>query len=91
MAVDSNDSDVDCWVFFYTHRESKMMSLGKTMFCCSRMIDISTLCRVCGVFLIDSHFMVDGGKFISGAMAALSVMVNLEIPHVNILSKVLVK
>lgn len=44
--------------------------------------------RVCGVFLIDSHFMVDGGKFISGAMAALSVMVNLEIPHVNILSKV---
>jgi hypothetical protein len=46
------------------------------------------LCRVCGVFLIDSHFMVDGGKFISGAMAALSVMVNLEIPHVNILSKV---
>jgi hypothetical protein len=46
------------------------------------------MCRVCGVFLIDSHFMVDGGKFISGAMAALSVMVNLEIPHVNILSKV---
>ena len=32
--------------------------------------------------------MVDGGKFISGAMAALSVMVNLEVPHVNVLSKV---
>lgn len=44
--------------------------------------------RVCAVFLIDSHFMVDGGKFISGAMAALSVMVNLEVPHVNVLSKV---
>ena len=47
--------------------------------------------RVCGVFLIDSHFMVDGGKFISGAMAALSVMVNLEVPHVNVLSKVIEK
>ena len=47
--------------------------------------------RVCGVFLIDSHFMVDGGKFISGAMAALSVMVNLEVPHVNVLSKVRTK
>ena len=46
--------------------------------------------RVCGVFLIDSHFMVDGGKFISGALAALSVMVNLEVPHVNVLSKVTV-
>jgi len=44
--------------------------------------------RICAVFLIDSHFMVDGGKFISGAMAALSVMVNLEVPHVNVLSKV---
>ena len=44
--------------------------------------------RVCCVFLIDSHFMVDGSKFLSGAMAALSTMVNLEIPHVNVLSKV---
>ena len=32
--------------------------------------------------------MVDGAKFISGAMAALSVMVNLEVPHVNVLSKI---
>lgn len=44
--------------------------------------------RVCGVFLIDSHFMVDGAKFLSGAMAALSVMINLEVPHVNVLSKI---
>lgn len=44
--------------------------------------------RICGIFVMDSHFMVDGGKFISGAMAALSVMVNLELPHVNVLSKV---
>lgn len=44
--------------------------------------------RVCGVFVLDCHFMVDGNKFISGAMAALSVMVNLELPHVNVLSKV---
>ena len=32
--------------------------------------------------------MVDGSKFISGSMTALSVMVNLEIPHVNVLSKI---
>jgi len=44
--------------------------------------------RVCGIFVLDSHFMVDGGKFISGAMAALSAMVNLELPAVNVLSKV---
>lgn len=44
--------------------------------------------RLCGVFLVDCHFMVDGAKFISGSTTALSVMVNLEIPHVNVLSKV---
>lgn len=43
--------------------------------------------RVCSVFLIDSQFMIDGSKFLSGTMAALSVMVNMELPHVNVLSK----
>jgi len=43
--------------------------------------------HVCTVFLIDSQFMIDGAKFISGTMAALSVMVNLEMPHVNVLTK----
>lgn len=31
--------------------------------------------------------MTDGAKFLSGTMSALSVMVNLELPHVNLLSK----
>lgn len=43
--------------------------------------------RICGVFLLDSQFMVDGSKFLSGTMAALSVMANIELPHINILSK----
>lgn len=43
--------------------------------------------NICGVFLVDAQFMVDGPKFLSGTMAALSVMVNIEIPHVNVLSK----
>ncbi|XP_066465911.1 GPN-loop GTPase 3 [Tiliqua scincoides] len=43
--------------------------------------------RVCGVFLVDSQFMVESFKFISGAMAALSAMVSLEIPQVNVMTK----
>lgn len=43
--------------------------------------------NLCAVYLIDVQFMTDGAKFLSGAMSALSVMVNLEIPHVNLLSK----
>ena len=44
--------------------------------------------RLAGVFLLDSHFMIDGGKFISGSTLALTVMANLELPHVNVLSKI---
>ncbi|XP_064827226.1 GPN-loop GTPase 3-like [Oncorhynchus masou masou] len=43
--------------------------------------------RVCGIFLVDSQFMVETFKFISGIMAALSAMVSLEIPTVNIMTK----
>ncbi|XP_011156360.1 GPN-loop GTPase 3 [Solenopsis invicta] len=43
--------------------------------------------RVCGVFLIDVQFMIDASKFLSGTLAALSVMINLEIPHISILNK----
>ncbi|KAM4809343.1 GPN-loop GTPase 3 [Rhinophrynus dorsalis] len=43
--------------------------------------------RVCGVFLVDSQFMVESFKFLSGIMAALSAMVSLEIPQCNIMTK----
>jgi len=43
---------------------------------------------VCGIFLLDSHFLTDTPKFISGALACLSAMVRLELPHINILTKV---
>lgn len=43
--------------------------------------------RVCGVFLIDSQFMVETSKFFSGVLSALSAMVNFEIPHVNVITK----
>jgi len=44
--------------------------------------------RVCAIFLLDSHFMINSASFISGAMAALSAMVSLEVPYINVLSKI---
>lgn len=44
--------------------------------------------RVCGVFLLDSQFLTDTPKYFSGLLAALSVMVTLEVPHVNLMTKV---
>lgn len=44
--------------------------------------------HLCVVFIIDSQFIVNSSKFLSGTMAALTAMINLELPHVNVLSKV---
>ncbi|EDQ86702.1 uncharacterized protein MONBRDRAFT_38320 [Monosiga brevicollis MX1] len=44
--------------------------------------------RVCTVNLIDSYMCSDAGNFIAALLASLSMMVQLETPHVNVLSKV---
>lgn len=43
--------------------------------------------RVCGVYLLDSHFVQDTSKFFAGVMSCMSAMLQLEIPHVNVMSK----
>lgn len=42
---------------------------------------------VCAVFCLDCHFAVEASKFIAGALQALAAMVKLELPHVNVLTK----
>lgn len=44
--------------------------------------------RLCSVFLLDSQFVVSASKYIAGVMTALSSMVSLELPHVNLLTKI---
>lgn len=43
--------------------------------------------RTCAAYLLDSQFMEDKNKFFAGVLSAMSCMINLEVPHINILSK----
>jgi len=43
--------------------------------------------RICCVYIMDSQFVTDVNKFLSGCLVGLSSMVQLELPHVSILSK----
>ncbi|KIY73691.1 hypothetical protein CYLTODRAFT_416720 [Cylindrobasidium torrendii FP15055 ss-10] len=43
--------------------------------------------RTCATYLIESQFMEDKYKFFSGVLSAMSAMVNLEIPWINVMSK----
>ena len=42
---------------------------------------------ICGVFMIDSQVLTDSSKYVSAVLCCLSVMMELEIPHLNVLSK----
>jgi len=43
--------------------------------------------RLCTTYLLETQFMEDRSKFFSGVMSAMSCMINLELPHINLLSK----
>lgn len=43
---------------------------------------------LCAVYLLDSHYCSDAGKFISALLITLSTMLHMELPHINVLSKV---
>ncbi|KAL6061071.1 GPN-loop GTPase 3 [Balamuthia mandrillaris] len=42
---------------------------------------------MCAVYLVDSNFMVEPSKFFSGVLMCLSAMYQLELPHLNVLTK----
>ncbi|XP_067094528.1 GPN-loop GTPase 2 [Osmerus mordax] len=76
----------DCYFLFdcpgqvelYTHQSSVkniVAQLGKWNF------------RLAAVHLVDSHYCADPAKFISVLCTSLSTMLHVELPHVNILSK----
>jgi len=44
--------------------------------------------RLCAVHLVDSHYCSDPAKFISVCLTSLTTMLQISLPHVNLLSKV---
>jgi hypothetical protein len=43
--------------------------------------------QLCAAYLLEATFVVDRAKFFAGTLSAMSAMIMLEVPHVNILSK----
>ncbi|KAL7607438.1 GPN-loop GTPase QQT1 [Lactuca sativa] len=44
--------------------------------------------RLTAVHLIDAHLCSDPGKYVSALLLSLSTMLHMELPHVNVLSKI---
>lgn len=43
--------------------------------------------NLCAAYLLEATFVVDKAKFFAGTLSAMSAMIMLEVPHINILSK----
>ncbi|KAK3335653.1 GPN-loop GTPase [Cercophora scortea] len=43
--------------------------------------------RLCAAYLLEATFVVDRAKYFAGTLSAMSAMILLEVPHLNILSK----
>lgn len=72
---------MDCpgQVELYTHHRS-IQNIVKKL----QEVDL----QLAAVHLVDSHYCSDPGKFIAVALTSLSTMLWMELPHVNVLSKV---
>uniref|UniRef100_A0A7I4C3J4 GPN-loop GTPase 2 n=1 Tax=Physcomitrium patens TaxID=3218 RepID=A0A7I4C3J4_PHYPA len=44
--------------------------------------------RLTAVHLVDAHLCSDPGKYVSALLVSLSTMLHLELPHINVLSKI---
>lgn len=43
--------------------------------------------NLCATYLLESTFVLDRAKFFAGTLSAMSAMIMLELPHVNVMSK----
>ncbi|CAI5716163.1 unnamed protein product [Hyaloperonospora brassicae] len=66
-------------VELYTHENSVHSILHKLQ---------KSRYRLAVVHLVDAHHCTDSSKFVSVVMLSLSSMVRLELPHINVLSKI---
>lgn len=44
--------------------------------------------QLTAVHLVDAHLCCDPGKYVSALVLSLTTMLHLELPHVNVLSKI---
>jgi GPN-loop GTPase len=85
--LDSNAKDdqyllLDCpgQVELFTHNSA----LKEVIQSLAKRLDL----RMVAVHLVDSHHCTDAATYISATMLSLSTMLQLELPHINVLSKI---
>ena len=67
---------------------SPFVHLRSAFFHSSRLQRFAAIARLAAVHLVDAHLAADPAKYMAALLASLAAMLHLELPHVNVLSKV---
>lgn len=51
-------------------------------------LTMKTVCRLASVHLVDSFLCSNASQYLSAILLSLNIMMSLELPHVNVLSKI---
>jgi len=75
-------------VLYYTvkYTVSENYEISEDFLCYEKVILFFQ--QLAAVHLVDSHHCSDPTKFISVLLTSLSTMIHVELPHVNVLSKI---
>lgn len=71
----------------YSHSVLTLIGPHSTHVLCLLFSHTFCLFQLTAVHLVDSHYCADPAKFISVLCTSLSTMLHVELPHVNVLSK----
>eukprot|EP00803_Ostreobium_quekettii_P003287 evm.model.scf_241.9 EVM.evm.TU.scf_241.9 scf_241:108977-111855(-) len=77
----------DCYFLFDCPGQVELFTLHESLRGIVRHLTGKSHYRLAAVHLVDAHLCSDPHKYISAVLLSLSAMLHLELPHVNVLSK----
>ncbi|XP_038715865.1 GPN-loop GTPase QQT1 isoform X2 [Tripterygium wilfordii] len=74
--------------FLHSNAKNVIMKLIKKLNLREEFHWVLHFMQLTAVHLVDAHLCSDPGKYISALLLSLSTMLHLELPHINVLSKI---
>lgn len=81
-------ADQGCYFIFDTPGQAEIYTYHEGMFKVLSAIQKALDLRLCSLHLVDSHLCTEPFTFIAASLLSLQSMMRLELPHMNVLTKV---
>ena len=76
------------YVLFDLPGQVELFTLQQSIICVVKHLTTTLAMRLTCVHCVDAHLCSDAPKYLAALLLSLNVMLHLELPHVNVLTKV---